>query len=102
MHIFTNPRYDFVRWKWHAIAISWVVILAGVFVIWTKGMPKGIEFSGGTAIIVKFAKTPDLDHIRRVLPGGGSNAIVQTYGDPAGNEVMIRVHTAGAEAGQGL
>src|SRR3954471_16950249 len=102
MHIFTNPNFNFVKWKWHAIAMSWVIILAGLVVIWTKGMPKGVEFSGGTIVIVKFAQNPDLDHIRTVLPGGGSNAIVQTYGDPAAKEVMIRVHTAGAEAGQGL
>ena len=23
MHIFKNPNFDFVRWKWHAIAVSW-------------------------------------------------------------------------------
>ena len=102
MHIFNHPNFDFVRWKWHAIAISWVIILAGLFVIRTQGMPKGVEFSGGTIVIVKFQQAPDLDRIRGVLPGGGSNAIVQAYGDPAANQVMIRVHTAGAEAGQGL
>jgi preprotein translocase subunit SecF len=102
MHILKNPHFDFVRWKWHAIALSWVVILAGVFVIARIGMPKGVEFSGGTIVIVKFAQTPDLDRIRTVLPGGGSNAIVQTYGETSINEVMIRVHTAGAEAGQAL
>ena len=53
MHIFKNPNFDFVRWKWHAIAISWVIILIGAFVIWTKGMPKGVEFSGGTIVIVQ-------------------------------------------------
>ena len=21
MHIFTNPNFDFVRWKWHAIML---------------------------------------------------------------------------------
>ena len=31
MHIFKNPNFDFVRWKWHAIAISWVIILIGAF-----------------------------------------------------------------------
>ena len=102
MHIFKNPNYDFVRWKWHAIALSWVIIIAGLLVIWKSGMPKGVEFSGGTIVIVKFAQTPDLDRIRTVLPGGGSNAIVQTYGDPSANQVMIRVHSAGAEAGQAL
>ena len=64
MHIFKNPNFDFVRWKWHAIAISWVIILIGAFVIYTKGMPKGVEFSGGTIVIVKFDQTPDLDKIR--------------------------------------
>jgi preprotein translocase subunit SecF len=102
MHIFTNPNFDFVRWKWHAIALSWVLILAGVFVIWTRGMPKGVEFSGGTIVILKFEQPPDLDRIRTVLPGGGANAVVQQYGEPAARQVMIRVHTAGAETGGAL
>ena len=92
MKIFKNPNYDFVRWKWHAIALSWVIILAGVFVIWKKGMPKGVEFSGGTIVVVEFEQTPDLDKIRAALPGGGANAIVQSYGAAAQNQVMIRVH----------
>jgi len=102
MQIFKNPNVDFVRWKWHAIALSWVIILTGLGVIWKNGMPKGVEFSGGTIVIVKFAQPQDLDRIRRVLPGGGTNAIVQTYGEPATNQVMIRVHTTGSEQGQGL
>src|SRR5262245_31692238 len=102
MQIFKNPNFDFVRWKWHAIALSWVIILAGVLVIWKNGMPKGVEFSGGTIVVVKFAQVPDLDRIRTVLPGGGTNAIVQTYGEPSAKEVMIRVHTTESEAGQEL
>lgn len=102
MHIFKNPNFDFVRWKWHAIAISWVVILAGGLLIWTKGMPKGVEFSGGTIVILQFEQPPDLDKIRTVLPGGGANAIVQSYGEPAAKQVLIRIHSAGAEVGGSL
>jgi len=102
MHIFKNPNFDFVRWKWHAIALSWIVILFGVFVIWTKGMPKGVEFSGGTIVILKFEQPPDLDKIRAALPGGGANAVVQQYGDPSAKQVLIRVHSAGAESGGSL
>jgi preprotein translocase subunit SecF len=102
MHIFKSPNFDFVRWKWHAIAISWVIILAGAFVIWTKGMPKGVEFSGGTIVIVKFDQTPDLDKIRGALPGGGADAIVQSYGGPETRQVLIRIHSAGAESGASL
>jgi preprotein translocase subunit SecF len=102
MHIFNHPNFDFVRWKWHAIAISWVIILAGVLVIWKNGMPKGVEFSGGTIVIVQFDQQPNLDEIRRSLPGGGADAVVQQYGDPGAKQVLIRVHSAGAEAGGAL
>jgi len=106
MHIFKNPNYDFVRWKWHAIALSWIIILAGAGVIWTKGLQKGVEFSGGTIVIVKFDQPADVEQVRsaldRTIPGGGANAIVQQYGDPSANQVMIRVHTSGAESGGSL
>ena len=102
MHIFTNPNFDFVKWRWHAIALSWIIILAGLAVIWTKGMPKGVEVSGGTIVIVKFQQPADLDKIRGALPGGGANAVVQSYGDPATNQVLIRIHSQGAESGSAL
>jgi preprotein translocase subunit SecF len=102
MHIFKNPNFDFVRWKWHAIALSWVIILVGAFVVWTKGMPKGVEFSGGTIVILKFDQQPNVDQIRAALPGGGANAVVQRYGEPDAKQVLIRVHSQGAESGGSL
>jgi len=102
MHIFKNPNYDFVRWKWQAIGLSWVIILIGLYVIWTQGMPKGVEFSGGTIVLVRFEQAPDLDRVRRALPGGGANAVVQSYGDPSRHEVSIRVHSTEVEQGAAL
>jgi preprotein translocase subunit SecF len=102
MHIFNKPNFDFVRWKWHAIALSWLIILAGAGYIWKNGMPKGVEFSGGTIVILKFDHAPNLDRIRQALPGGGADAVVQSYGDPASNQAMVRVHSAGVESGTGL
>jgi preprotein translocase subunit SecF len=102
MHIFKNPNFDFVRWKWQAIGLSWLIILAGAGYIWKNGLPRGVEFSGGTIVILKFDRAPDLDRIRTALPGGGADAIVQSYGDPASNQAMVRVHSAGAEAGASL
>ena len=106
MHIFTNPNYNFLRWRWHAVALSWVVILAGVFVIYTKGLPKGIEFAGGTSVIMQFDQAPSVETVRNALnanyPGGGQDAVVQTYGDPSLKQVMVRVPQVGAEAGASL
>src|SRR5713226_269544 len=102
MHILKSPNFDFVRWKWHAIALSWLIILAGMGYIWKYGMARGVEFSGGTIVIVKFDRQPNLDQIRAALPGGGADAIVQSYGDPSSNQVMIRIHSTGAESGTSL
>ena len=106
MHIFTNPNFNFLRWRWHAVALSWVVILAGLFVIYTRGLPKGIEFAGGTSVIMQFDQTPSVEAVRDALnknyPGGGQDAIVQSYGDPTLRQVMVRVPQVGAEQGASL
>jgi preprotein translocase subunit SecF len=82
--------------------ISWVIILAGGLYAWKNGIPLGVEFSGGTIVIMRFEQNPDLDKIREALPGGGANAVVQSYGPPAQKQVMIRVPDAGAESGASL
>src|SRR5690242_7153227 len=106
MHIFHNTNYNFLRWRWHAVVLSWVVIIAGLVMIYAKGLPRGIEFAGGTEVIAKFDQTPSVDKVRDALnrnfPGGGENAIVQAYGDPSTHQVMVRVPQVGGEKGAGL
>ena len=46
MQIFKHTNFDFLRWRWHAIALSWVIIIAGIVTIAMKGIPKGVEFAG--------------------------------------------------------
>ena len=106
MHIFKNTHFDFLRWRWHAIAVSWVIIIAGVISLATKGIPKGVEFAGGTVVIVEFERPKSVQEVRTALdksfPGGGQNVIVQAYGDPSLKRVMVRVPQVGAEAGSSL
>ena len=106
MHIFKNTNYDFLRWRYHAIAISWVIILAGIAVMMTKGIPRGVEFAGGTVVIEKFDQPVTVQQVRSALdrfyPGGGDEAVVQSYGDPSQQQIMIRVPQIGGEAGTAL
>src|SRR5262245_6352663 len=106
MHIFKNTTYDFLRWRWHAIGLSWVVIIAGAVMFMTKGIPLGIEFAGGTSVVVRFDQTPSVQQIRSALdrhyPGGGQNTVVQLFGDASQRQVMIRVPQVGAESGASL
>lgn len=106
MYIFKDTHYDFLRWRWHAIALSLIVIIAGAARIATTGMPLGIEFAGGTAIIAEFDQPTSVEAVRAALqknyPGGSDDAIVQEYGDPAARQVMVRLPIVGAESGSAL
>jgi len=103
MHIFKDADFDFLRWRWHAIALSWIIIIAGAATFATKGIPLGIEFAGGTSVIVQFEQATSVQQVRSALdksfPGGGGNVIVQGYGDPSQRQMMIRVPHAGEESG---
>jgi len=95
MEIFKNPNFNFVRWRWHALFMSWAIIVAGVITIATVGLPMGVEFSGGTIVILQFDQTPTVDQVRTALDrarigGGGQNIVVQRYGPEASREVMVR------------
>jgi preprotein translocase subunit SecF len=104
MHIFNHPNYNFLRWRWHMIILSWVIIIAGIVTIKVKGIPLSTEFSGGTEIIAAFDQPMSVNQVRSALdrsfPGG--DVIVQTYDNPALRQIMIRVPTVGAESGGAL
>jgi preprotein translocase subunit SecF len=100
MHIFHHTHYDFLRWRWHAIALSWVVILAGVVMLFTKGLPLGTEFAGGTSIIVQFTQDTSVDKVRAALDADfKGESTIQPYGDASQHQMLIRVPQVGAETG---
>jgi preprotein translocase subunit SecF len=104
MQIFKSPNYDFIRWRWHALALSLAVIVAGIMSIAMRGgLPLGIDFSGGTIVIVKFESAVTEDAVRQALESVAGEKVVQQYGDPAGNEVLVRLpQISGTEEGASL
>jgi preprotein translocase subunit SecF len=103
-HIFENANYNFVKWRWHAIALSWLLVLAGVGVAIARGgMPMGIDFTGGTAVVVKFDQPTPEDRVRAALDPISTDKVVQRYGPEADNSVLIRMPiVAGMEEGSNL
>src|SRR5581483_4781528 len=92
MRIFANANYDFIKWRWHALIVSVIVIWAGVATIFLHGgMQRGIDFTGGTVVILEFSKPTGEDVVRKALGPMGNDAVVQRYGDPAENRIMIRL-----------
>jgi len=103
MHIFKDTHYNFLRWRWHAIALSWIIIIAGMVTIATKGLNKGVEFAGGTVVIEQFDQPVSIQQVRAALEKSfGQDLSIQEFGDPSQRQVMIRVPQVGAEAGASL
>jgi preprotein translocase subunit SecF len=83
------------------MVLSALVIAAGIFVIVTRGIPLGVEFSGGTNLILRFSGPVAEDQIRRALQSLPHE--VQSYGETGTNQLLIRLpQTAQTEQGASL
>lgn len=101
--IIKDTRLDFMGRKHVWIGLSASLVLASAVVLGVKGIRKGIEFTGGTEVQVKFADAPDLGRIRSSLSRAGlPNHLVTTIGSPEENEVYIRLATAAGETEEDL
>lgn len=90
MRIFDKPNINFIRWRWQAIALSVAVILAGaVTIIARGGLPLGVDFTGGTVIVVDFVNPVGEDDIRSAL--GTDDVVVQRFGPVSENQIMVRL-----------
>ena len=100
MHIFKDTNYNFLRWRWYALGLSSALVLAGVFVIATKGIPLGVEFAGGTVVITQFEQQTSVEQVRGAMQQAfpGVETFVQEYGAPGARQVMVRVPLVGAES----
>jgi preprotein translocase subunit SecF len=98
MEILKNPNFDFLGKTRYFVAASLLIILAGIGYIAKYGLHYGVEFSGGTQLILKFQNPPQVDRIRDAVGKQAPGAVIQTYGDSSKNQVLIRL--AGALQGE--
>jgi preprotein translocase subunit SecF len=87
MQIFVNTKYDFVKWRFHAVAFSVLVVIIGAALFLKNGVNWGIDFAGGANIVLKFRGQVPMDQLRRDL----ADASIQQYGKAADNAVLIRL-----------
>ncbi len=99
MELFRNSNIDWLGRKWLFLAFSLVFSIAGILsmLLW-HGVPRGVDFKGGTLVYVSFPQPPNEDHIRQAIDQGGiRNARIQRISgnvgstEAAANQVVISV-----------
>ena len=103
MEILKSVSIDWLGKKWYFIAASLVLLVIGTAAYLTRGgLAYGIDFTGGTIIYLKFDKAPDVELIRKALkPEAVGTTIIQRYGQPEDNSVVVRMQSA-MEVEQGV
>lgn len=81
---------DFLGVRWVAAAISLVLILGSVAVLYVKGINWGLDFTGGTVIEIHYPQPVETDPLREILSKGGfDDAVLQHYGSD--QSILIRL-----------
>jgi preprotein translocase subunit SecF len=104
MQILGTSNFNFIKWRWHAIAFSVAIIAIGFGQIIAQGGPKlGVDFTGGTVLIRKFQQPVSEDAVRGALASLPGEKTVQRYGNATDNTILIRLpQTLAAEEGTKL
>lgn len=89
MRLFKTTNIPFLdaRGLWYIVSSA--VIVAGLIAILVRGVSLGIDFLGGTEIVVGFQQAPDIGQLRSTLSGAGlEGAEIKTFGEPT--DIIIR------------
>lgn len=89
MRIFENLNIDFLGKRKYFYFLSVGLFLFGLINIIFRGLEFGIDFKGGSEIVLRFEEPLEIGKVRDVVSGIGlGNIEVKTFGDNAG--VLIR------------
>jgi preprotein translocase subunit SecF len=86
VELFRDAKVDWLGKKWYFLGFSLIFSVAGVLsMLFWHGIPRGVDFKGGTQIQVEFASAPNEDHIRQAIERAGvKDATIQRISDAAG------------------
>lgn len=90
MQFFSEKKiYDFMRMRFAAISLSFILFFGSIYLLWDRGLQYGIDFSGGTLVQLKYENAAPITQIREILEKQGTfqNLSVTEFG--SNEEVTI-------------
>jgi preprotein translocase SecF subunit len=89
MRLFENPSFDFVNNRKIGYIVSAVLVLISLSAVAFKGLSYGIDFNGGTEMVVEFDREASVSEVRSVLTDVlGSQPEVKQFG--LSRDLLIR------------
>jgi len=91
MEFIKTTHIDFLGKAKYFFVLSGLLVAAGMFVALAGHLRYGVEFSGGTQLVMRFQDAPQIDKIRDAVTQVNPGAVIQTYGPPGAHQVLVRI-----------
>jgi len=100
VELFRSANIDWLGKKWYFLGFSLIFSVAGILsMLFWHGVPKGVDFKGGTQITVHFDAKPSEDHIRQALDKAGVKdyRIQSIAGGQTSNDEIVTLPMSSAQ-----
>ena len=105
MELFRNVNVNWLRLKWYFLGFSLIFSVAGVIAMgvqWARigsPVPLGVDFRGGTQVMIPFVNPPDVTAIRQAMEASGNrDAKIVQYDTADKREMLISLPEKSDEA----
>jgi preprotein translocase subunit SecF len=96
MRIFKKTNINFMGLRGKMYYVSSTIILLGLISLFIKGVNYGIDFRGGTELVLTFSAAPDYGRLRTALANAGlGDCEIKSFG----NDQTILIRTTKQEEG---
>ncbi len=101
MRLFKATNIDFMgkRKVWYTV--SMITLLIGIFGITFKGLSFGVDFLGGTELVLRFQSAPSINELRQAIDKAGfKGSEIKSYGEPTDVLIFTSAQGEGAKVAE--
>ncbi len=90
MKFLQDKKFDFMGFRKPAMLFSTALIVVSIVSIALRGLNFGLDFTGGTVVVVNFENTVELSQVRTALNDNGHpDAVVKNFGSSRDVEIIL-------------